>query len=41
MIMMHNKYQYIDIKLYYFHNKPNQTPKDSVSNFVQLARILQ
>ena len=41
MIMMHNKYHYIDLKLYYFHNKPNRRSKDSMSNFVQLARILQ
>jgi len=41
MIMMRNKYHYIDLKLYYFHNKPNRRSKDSVSNFVQLARILQ
>ena len=41
MIMMSNKYHYIDLKLYYFHNKPNRRSKDSVSNFVQLARILQ
>jgi hypothetical protein len=40
MIMMHNKYHYINLKLY-FHNKPNWRSKDSVSNFVQLARILQ
>ena len=41
MIMMRNKYHYIDLKLYYFHNKPNRRSKDCVSNFVQLARILQ
>ena len=40
MIMMHNKYHCIDLKLY-FHNKPNWNSKVSVSNFVQLARILQ
>ena len=40
MIMMRNKYHYIDLKIY-FHNKPNWRSKDSVSNFVQLARILQ
>ena len=39
MIKMRNKYRYIDHKLY-FHNKPNWRSKDSVSNFVQLARIL-
>ena len=41
MIMMRNKYHYIDLKLYYFHNKPNRRSKDSMSNFVQLSRILQ
>ena len=41
MIMMRNKYHYIDLKLYYFHKKPNRRSKDSVSNFVQLAKILQ
>ena len=41
MIMMCNKYHYIDLKLYYFHNKPNRRSKDYVSNFVQLARILR
>ena len=40
MIMLCNKYHYIDLKLY-FDNKPNWRSKDSVSNFVQLARILQ
>ena len=41
MIMMHNKYHYTNLKLYYFHNKPNRRYKDSMSNFVQLARIMQ
>ena len=40
MIIMHNKNNFIDLKLYYFHNKPNRKSNDSVSNFVQLARIL-
>ena len=40
MIMMSNKYHYIGLKLY-FHNKLNWRSKDSVSNFIQLARILQ
>ena len=40
MIMMHNKYHYIDLKLY-FHNKPNWRSKGSMPNFVQLTRILQ
>ena len=40
MSMMRNKYHYIDLKLY-FHNKPNWRSKDSMSNFVQHARILQ
>ena len=39
MIMMHNKYHYIDLKLY-FHNKMNWRSKDYVSNLVQLTRIL-
>jgi hypothetical protein len=40
MIMMRNKYHYIELKLY-FRNRPNWRSKDSMSNLVQLVRILQ